>query len=363
MLDNESSQRINLLRFPLIVGVVFVHNYGTSVGTAGGTIGTSQHNLITEFIQNLISDDIGRIASALFFLMSGYLFFTGFDGSKTKYLAKLKNRVHTLLVPFLFWNMATLLLIALAQAVPTTRAVMAGQNAPISGFGLGDYISAIFGIGRDPISYQFWFVRDLMLLVLLVPVISFANRFVPLPFLLGAFACWVLGVWPIYAPAARSLFFFSAGGYLASRGLSLFCLDKYGKYVLWVYPPVVVSDALLIHAPIHRYLLKVGIALGVATALIMTKLAAKSPGANQAILSLSGCSFFVYAAHEPLLSAVRKAAYLVFSPQSPFLVLALYFLVPIVVVVTLVASYRVLLSLWPRAVYTITGGRERSTSR
>ncbi len=123
MLNAQSSLRLNLLRFPLIVGVVFVHAYETTVGFSGGSvsIGLNQNNVISEFIRNLISQEIARIAVPIFFLMSGYLFFAGFVWSKENYLDKVKSRIKTLLIPFLFWNIATLLLIALGQSLIVTQ--------------------------------------------------------------------------------------------------------------------------------------------------------------------------------------------------------------------------------------------------
>ena len=73
-LNSESSVRLSLLRFPLIVGVVFIHAYETMVGFSGGTVGVSQNNFVTEFIRNLISQGFARIAVPMFFLLSGYFF-------------------------------------------------------------------------------------------------------------------------------------------------------------------------------------------------------------------------------------------------------------------------------------------------
>ena len=42
MISSESSLRLNLLRFPLIVGVVFIHASATKVGFSGGEVGLSQ---------------------------------------------------------------------------------------------------------------------------------------------------------------------------------------------------------------------------------------------------------------------------------------------------------------------------------
>lgn len=80
MINAESSLRINLLRFPLIVGVVFLHNYEAAVGFNGGTmtIGLSQNNFVSDFVRYLISKGVSGIAVPTFFMISGYLFCAGF---------------------------------------------------------------------------------------------------------------------------------------------------------------------------------------------------------------------------------------------------------------------------------------------
>lgn len=74
-LDSESSLRISLIRFPLIVCVVFIHAYGSTVGMAGMQIGVTNTNFAADFVRNIISQGIARTAVPLFFLISGYLFF------------------------------------------------------------------------------------------------------------------------------------------------------------------------------------------------------------------------------------------------------------------------------------------------
>jgi peptidoglycan/LPS O-acetylase OafA/YrhL len=84
MLSPGSSLRISLLRFPLIVGVVFIHNYEATVGFTNGTmaIGLSQNNFVSEFIRYLISHGIAGLVVPTFFLMSGYLFLSDLYGRK-----------------------------------------------------------------------------------------------------------------------------------------------------------------------------------------------------------------------------------------------------------------------------------------
>jgi surface polysaccharide O-acyltransferase-like enzyme len=357
MLDQESSQRLNLLRFPLIVGVVFIHAYPTYAGYANGVIGTRQNNFLIEFVRNLISQGFAMTAVPLFFLVSGYLFFVGFDFSKEEYLKKLRSRTKTLLIPFLFWNIATLLLIALAQAIPATKVFFSGEGAPIASYRIYDYLSAIFGIGRLPISFQFWFVRDLMLLVLLTPIINLANKYASLPFISSLLICWFLGVWPVYAPTAQATLFFSTGALLGASRKYLFTVDRYGVAVITAYLLIVVASTLFFQETFNPYLQKFGVVFGVVAGLFLTKLILASTYLKHALLSLGGASFFVFAAHEPLLTIARKVAFKITVPQSSTLVLALYFFIPTLVIVFLVGGHHVLSGIAPKILRVVTGRR------
>jgi hypothetical protein len=77
-------------------------------------------------------------------------------------------------------------------------------------------------------------------------------------------------------------------------------------------------------------------------------------------MRLSGASFFVFAAHEPLLIVVRKITYKLFAPASGVAIISLYFLIPICLIAFLVAAHRYLLQTVPSFVSFITGSLARS---
>ena len=357
MLDSEQSLRLNLLRFPLIVGVVFIHAYGSTAVFAGNEIGINQTDFVTDFIRNFISNGIARIAVPLFFLISGYLFFAGFEWSKERYFVKLRARIKTLLIPFIFWNIVTLSIIAVAQAIPATQIYFSGKSPLIAGFSSFDYLNAIVGINRSPIAYQFWFIRDLMILVLLVPFIKIILKVFPLQFLVIVFICWFSGAWSFYAPSSDAVLFFCVGAYLASMDKNLFAVDKYGSILVLLYLIIVTFDALFIKEPFNPYLHKFGIIFGILAALFMTKFLARTENIKSFILWLSSASFFVYAIHEPLLTILKKISYKLVSPDTSSLILFLYFFIPIVVIAFSIIAYRVLLGVAPKFASIVTGGR------
>ncbi len=356
-IDNMSSERLSTLRFPLIIGVVFIHAYGTEVGLSNGTVGVANTGYWVDFCRDLVSQGIARVAVPLFFLMSGYFFFLEFSFSVENYRKKVKSRLKTLLIPFLFWNIATLFLIGLAQYLPATQPFFSGENAPISTFDMFDYVNAIFGIDSHPISYQFWFIRDLMVMVLVAPAIYLLINKAPKVFLLALLLLWLLNVWPIYIPSAAAFAFFYAGAYFAHSNTSLFALDQFGPSILSTYLAVLLIDTTTKNHIFNNYIHNIGILLGVSSALYVTKAIAESTYLKKFLLWASGCSFFVFAVHEPLLTVIRKLSYKVLQPSNDLTVLLLYFFIPVFVIICSVLLYISMKSITPKFLSGISGGR------
>jgi hypothetical protein len=108
------------------------------------------------------------------------------------------------------------------------------------------------------------------------------------------------------------------------------------------------------------YLDKVILVFGVPSAWWLAGLAARKAFLKSWLTRLSSASFFVFAAHEPLLMTTRKLSYKLFQPASGAAILALYFLIPIGLTAFLVVIYRFLLKTMPSFLGFITGSPFRS---
>jgi fucose 4-O-acetylase-like acetyltransferase len=368
--DNKTSARIDILRFPLIVGVVFIHNYTTTVGLAQGSIGITQNSAWVDFVRYFISQGVARVAVPLFFLMSGYLFFLG-EWSREIYARKLKRRLHTLLIPYLFWNLATLAAYALTQSIPQTRMYFVGSTwPPVHSFSLLDYVNALTGIAVTyPISAQFWFIRDLMVLIVLAPAVHWLlHSKWRLQFLIALFCLWlfmgrsILGLNPqdsfFFSSSVEASFFFSLGAYLSQAEKNVNCLDRFGPSISAIFLVLVILNSAFLDSLL--YLHKAMIVFGVPSLWWLTGFAARTPKLNLLLIRLSGASFFVFAAHEPLLRIIRKILYHLLLPTSGLEILALYFLIPIFLMAFLVVTYSSLMKTMPSILGFITGSSFRS---
>lgn len=356
-IDKESSERLNLVRFPLIAGVVLGHAYWTEVSVASGVLGVTEPGWTSNYIRNLISEGICRVTVPLFFILAGYFFFLGFQWSLEKYGTKLRARFYSLLVPFLFWNLLTLALFAIAQSIPATRILFSGDHTFIRDFGVYDYFNTIFGIEKNPAAYQFWFIRDLMLMVLFSPVYYFMLKMAPKFFLAVTIALFYFYAWPFRHPDGTALAFFYMGGYFATQNISLFKFDRYGPLMILVYLPIVFIDAATKNLPISPYIHQAGVLLGTFVALYLTKFALQHEKSKSFLMRAATASFFVYAAHEPFLTTMKKVLYKIITPTTDFTIILLYFANPIFVIIACTTAFVVLQKLFPKFVMVISGGR------
>ncbi|HNY38738.1 MAG TPA: hypothetical protein PKJ41_00020 [Bryobacteraceae bacterium] len=108
-IDPVVSERIAMVRFPLIIGVVLVH-----IDWRLDALGNHMLPAWQNFIVMLLYDVLPRSAVPLFTFLAGYLYFQNFMGRMGDYLTKNSVRVRTLLMPYVIWNaLALLMMLAL----------------------------------------------------------------------------------------------------------------------------------------------------------------------------------------------------------------------------------------------------------
>lgn len=221
----KNGNRLDILRVLLTMGIVFRH-------------------ATSENLQPVVW--VTEVCVPLFFVMSGYLFFwnTPDKPSGRWFRDKIQSRFFTLLIPYLIANIIAWLCYFFAiREVPSM----------VSGF-LGDnWKNPLFVFWTGPINLSLWFIRELILLVLLSPLIYFLLRYT------RWFGVLVLGGLWLYGIGPSPLFYFSTGG----------CLGMYKISVVedWLHRPARItlrSRAWTFFIYLYHYLLLIGVKKGLA---------------------------------------------------------------------------------------------------
>lgn len=214
------------MRFPLILCVIFIHYHGPEID------GATAYNTLRLLMYGVLT----RAAVPAFFVISGYYFFHGVSRfTPALYAGKLKKRARTLLLPYVLWN-----LLALGSVVAVKVAAHFIKGRPLSDalhyIAAQGYLNIFWSASHwpgvttlwgatventGPYLLPFWYVRDLMVFVLLTPLVYRLLRtcgawlFAPLT------VCYATGLWPHLPGFSASILFFAFGAHMALRGASV----------------------------------------------------------------------------------------------------------------------------------------------
>lgn len=203
---------IQQLRFPMIVLVTFAHSYGKVED--GFSLLASDWNTY-EFLKLLVSQTLVKVAVPVFFIMSGYLFFANVDKwDITTYKKKILRRIKTLLIPYLIWNL--LMAVKLKTfSMSIFWAYWDPTGKQIDWFGHEQLMTA-------PANMPLWFLRDLMVVSLLTPIIYILVRRLGYWLMAALTVLYLSGVCAfIPGLSAYAVFFFTFGAFLSIRKMDL----------------------------------------------------------------------------------------------------------------------------------------------
>lgn len=159
------SQVIDWLRFPMAVAVVMLHHGVTLIEEATGPL---------RVCCILFQEGFCRLAVPCFFFISSYLFFNNLQiWSWSVWKTKIKRRVHTLLIPYILWNIIAFFAFWAFANLSGNHLNLLQHFQESGGIRIFWGVKGELPIGvRDaPIDSPLWFIRDLMLYTLLTPFI------------------------------------------------------------------------------------------------------------------------------------------------------------------------------------------------
>lgn len=337
------SHTIYFLRFVLIVAVVFSHARLREVGEGP----EGPYSLFVYLFTSVFE----RLPALVLF--SGYLFFrSGF--SARIYGKKLKSRVRSLLVPYAFWNVAVLLFTLFLQWFQLRIGEQPGGTC-VWDYTAHDWWMAFWG---GPIAKQFWFIRNLMVLMLFSPVFYFLVRYLKIWGVLLSSLPWFLGYDVVFRMHTYTFFFFALGAW--------FALEK-RNFVKDMEPFFAVSGIVFLLISLWQVychesggtqilgLNKIGLCASVVFLISWVGRMLRR-GVFRVNVPLCQSSFLIFALHFVPLGLLKQVATR-FVPDTDFNCFWLHFLLVALITLFCVACYKLMHRYTPRFLALITGGR------
>ncbi|GHA68471.1 acyltransferase family protein [Cognatilysobacter bugurensis] len=328
----EMSQTISFARITLIVGLVFLHYvaYPNSMNSPFDGMDPAAFPLAT-FVNSFVLFFFFSVVPLLS-MVSGWLYFT-FDSDRAMpaLRERIWKRVGSLYLPLVFWNTLYLMVAMLACVHLPNHGFLAQLNFQPAEAGFMQHVNAVFALTAHPIAFQFWFVRDLLVTVLLSPVLWLALRHAPYLGMAVLGVAWLFGHDLFVFFRTDVAFFFYLGGFLRmyrvplhiGRGATIALLLLYVALVaLRTLAPLAID--VQPHRPellnlATRAMRPIGVLAcwGLCLQLARTQVGAK-------IARYGGLSFFVFATHFPLIAAVKLALWPLLPVESDGWMIAHY---------------------------------------
>lgn len=341
------SGAITWLRFPLIFFIILLHCY--SVQKMEGN-----HNLYFKFIYPF-SLWLGETGVPAFFFISGFLFFT----SKKSYSQKIKNRIRTLLIPYILWNLIILSFYLTSYFAGYPQNI---NGRIISSYGFIDYLRLFWDRGSYdngnfvPLLCPLWYIRNLMIMTVISPLLYLIIRYVRAVFLVSIAAWWLLTYHNAFIP--QTILFFSLGGYFAIFDTNpIKYVYDYRTLFIFLFAIFGVSDMLthiIVGTPINLQIHRLSLIFNIPALLLLADYCTKH---GYTSLLLSNAAFIVFCIHYPIVVILRKFCIFYFKNATDTSHIILYFVCIIITTLSSLAIYILLDKSFPKLKNILSGGR------
>lgn len=368
-INPDFSKRITALRFALSVFVVFIHNSMTK------TIHFADENIHLEIplwiriINDTFSGYWGGIAVPTFFIISGYLFF-----AKPKPVAvTLKSKFKGIIIPYILWTALAILMFYIAQSFSFSKPYFTQSENIIRNWDISDYFRALWsrdiqGIDdhglNSPFVNQFWYVRDLIIMMLASPLILFLAGKYPIGFLTFVTTlntAETLHITDIQYGLTRALFYFTLGFYAVNHiGIFIKKLDsiKWRDFII----AYLFSYSITIYSTMNSlsgssFVGWVNQLFTICFAIKIAGIICKNNKIFEILSSLSNYSFWIFAAHLPFVLPVMRKLCVKLIPMYGIWILVYFFGVVILCVGFLLIMGIAVKKYLPKVYALLNGGR------
>lgn len=206
MEEKDFRNKITWFTFFFSLLVIWVHSYNAVL-----FLGNNKVAYKTDWLERFLGEDVAQIAVPGFFLISSYLFFRNFTMARLR--EKWKSRIKSILIPYIVWNLLYYLGYVIGSRIPVITEVIGKGTVP---FHLPAAADAVI---HYTYNYVFWYLNQLIFLILLAPLIYFIIKQKA-----AGVICLILLFTAIYFGASLpainldALLYYSAGAYGAVHG-------------------------------------------------------------------------------------------------------------------------------------------------
>ncbi|MDE6736166.1 MAG: acyltransferase [Treponemataceae bacterium] len=364
----ETSKRITSLRFLLAMLVVFIHNNFTAEQIRESIAIGGRHILFNQsiagvWIQRFISGGIASATVPLFFLFAAYLQAMKND----PYKIMLKKKSRSLLVPYILWIAIGFLYFGIGKlaVLKIAPAAIARPDKTLFTMTAHDWVAGIIGFvnkeqadGNPLFAMQFWFVRDLLILTLVSPLLVRLIKKFPAGFFAITVFFFFDGHLKYDAHIQTAFFYYIVGLYWGIYDIPIFeNIDR----VHWGEVALLFLLSFLSHYTYPSYFVTASCMTLTACAVLLK--CSKAISENETLFStasyFAGFSFFLFAVHMPILNYVLQKIWLHFLPmKNGFFCLAEYFGVNILTIATGTGIGIALKKCCPPVFSILNGGRK-----
>lgn len=163
MEEKDFRNKITWFTFLYSLLVIWVHSYNAVL-----FLGNTRAAYKTDWMERFLGNTVAQIAVPGFFLISSYLFFRGF--TLERLWVKWNSRIRSILVPYIIWNFLYYLGYVIGSRIPVLSDVIGKGKIPFT------FLKAAEAVLHFTYNYVFWYLNQLIFLVLLAPLIFIAVK-------------------------------------------------------------------------------------------------------------------------------------------------------------------------------------------
>ena len=341
------SDVITWLRFPLIFLIILLHCY--SVQRLEGS-----HETFFKVLYPF-SLWLGETGVPGFFFISGFLFFL----SKKTYYQKLQARFHTLLIPYLLWNLILLTLYLVAWAVGFPQEI---NGRSITGYTIIDYVRLFWDRGSFddgnfvPLLCPLWYIRNLLIMSILSPILYYIIRYAREVFLLATTFWWLISYHNAFIP--QTILFFSLGAYFSIFNINpLQMVQKQKRLFLFPFALFAICDIIshtAYYTPVNLQIHRLSLIFNIPALLILADWSIQR-GYNSRFLP--NAAFIVFCVHYPIVVALRKICIAQFANATDSTHILLYLVCVIISTLLSIGIYVLMDKYLPTIKRILSGNR------